>query len=379
MVVEVNKLIANLLLAEHAVSIPGVGSLRAVRQPAERLSRRRIRPAYYAVEFSSECCGTSLADAIAAAARCDAATGQDACARWLSRTRVDGVLTIRGVGVLRDKGFTVDSVFEQLLNPQGREPLVIRKPATSWMLWAVASFAIVCGVGVCGWIVYDRWASGGFERMVASSADAVRSAPDAAGGTIADVAPASKERAVTTEKIGGVTGDPDSSQDGRTATSATAVPGQSDVTAGMAGSNDPASLQNATAGSQGSGATASEDAVRATERSLAGESGTLRKAAPLQGNTTISGQGKPAGTGLIADRLVSGRTYVVLGVYSTEQNGRRAAQQAASTDPTLQPALYFYGPKFMLSVFSSDDPAACAAFVRAHATRFPDAWCYTAR
>lgn len=54
MVVEVNKLIANLLLAEHAVTIPGVGALRAVRRPAERLSRRRVRPAYYRVEYSAE-------------------------------------------------------------------------------------------------------------------------------------------------------------------------------------------------------------------------------------------------------------------------------------------------------------------------------------
>lgn len=420
MVVEVNKLIANLLLSEHAVSIPGVGSLRAVRQPAVRLSRRRIRPAYYALEFSSDCAGTSLADAIAAAARCDAATAQDACARWLGRTMADGVLTIRGVGVLRNKSFAVDPAFEKLLNPQGREPLVVRKPGTPWMLWAVAAVAIVCGVGVCGWIVYDRWASGGFERMGTLSADAGLS--DHRGAT--DVALADAVRIPEGAEIGaeaavgngvGSAAGSNGGEDRAAAISATAAAGSGGASDNRSGINDrtPIAGRGATVGEAGSydrtvsqqgtvhnrksdvrgpaSATAAgsggTSGVRAgiTGPVPAAENGTATGAAgtnesvSLQNGTRDHRQEKFAKDGLAVERLVSGRTYVVLGVYSTEQNARRAARQASDADPALQPALYFYGPKFMLSVFEADDPADCAAFVRAHVARFPDAWCYTAR
>ena len=41
--------------------------------------------------------------------------------------------------------------------------------------------------------------------------------------------------------------------------------------------------------------------------------------------------------------------------------------------------VYRFGAKFMVSPFESDDPEACALFIRAHAERFPGMWTYTAR
>ncbi|MEG1405670.1 MAG: hypothetical protein RSC34_03565, partial [Alistipes sp.] len=71
MVDEVNKIVYNLLVAEHALSIPSVGSLRVERQPAKRISKSRIVPPYYTVVYTSQTVGILLPDPISAPAGCD--------------------------------------------------------------------------------------------------------------------------------------------------------------------------------------------------------------------------------------------------------------------------------------------------------------------
>lgn len=78
--------------------------------------------------------------------------------------------------------------------------------------------------------------------------------------------------------------------------------------------------------------------------------------------------------------MVSGRTYVVQGVYSTERNALRAARAASEAGgEAVRCGVYRFGDKFMVSLFETDDVAAAAAFVRTHAGRFPEAWPYKAR
>lgn len=81
--------------------------------------------------------------------------------------------------------------------------------------------------------------------------------------------------------------------------------------------------------------------------------------------------------------MVSGRTYVVQGVYSTERNALRAARAARAASEAggeaVRCGVYRFGDKFMVSLFETDDAAAAAAFVRTHAGRFPEAWPYKAR
>lgn len=77
--------------------------------------------------------------------------------------------------------------------------------------------------------------------------------------------------------------------------------------------------------------------------------------------------------------MTSKRSYVVLGVFSTPENAARAARNAASGDVAVTCGVYRFGAKFMVSPFESDDPKACALFIRAHAERFPGMWTYTAR
>ncbi len=86
---------------------------------------------------------------------------------------------------------------------------------------------------------------------------------------------------------------------------------------------------------------------------------------------------EPAQQGVMS--LTSGHCYVVLGVFSTQENAARAAVAANEKDGALRCGVYRFGTKFMVSPFESDDREACTLFIRAHSTVFPDMWSYTAK
>ena len=88
---------------------------------------------------------------------------------------------------------------------------------------------------------------------------------------------------------------------------------------------------------------------------------------------------RSAGTADAPASLVSGRRYVVLGVFSTPENAARAVDAAAEKDPSVRCGIYRFGTKFMVSPFESADTEACALFVRNYSDRFPGLWIYTAR
>ena len=77
--------------------------------------------------------------------------------------------------------------------------------------------------------------------------------------------------------------------------------------------------------------------------------------------------------------LLSGRHYVVLGVFSTTENAGRALREIAAKEPAFRCRIYRFGEKFMVSPFSSDDAEPCKQFIGSHAERFPGMWTYTAR
>lgn len=332
MVDQVDKIVYNVLAAEHALSIPAVGSLCVERQPARRLSKRRIAPPYYAVVFTSRACGTSLTDAIAAAAGCDVTAAREICDRWLSHTMQEGVLTIGGVGVLRQKSFAVDSLFDKVLNPQGHMSVTVHATPNHWMLWVMASIAMVCGVGVCGWILYDRSMSG--ENLFSFVGErAERGTTKTSDLTFESAAATSQP-----EANGAV-------QEGMEVTS-----------------TQPEAQTSAPSGSQ----TTAVQPAQSSAASVA--SPPVQSAAQPRSEAALS-----------VERTVKGCSYVVLGVFSTERNARGAVREVLTSDPALACGIYFYGDKFMVSVFSSEDAAACMAFVKAHTDLFPEAWCYKAR
>lgn len=355
MVDQVNRLAGNLLAAGGELYLPGVGSLCVRFRGARRLSARLVEPPSREVVFTSQQRGVSLVDEIARVLR-DAAPAEtprsdtdgtpsassasvassaqvapqreqaqvasqarDIYDRWLSRTQQNGVLTIEGVGVLKFKNFTPDEAFDRRINPQGHAPVRIHRPRRfDGAMWiGIAAIVFVVAFTAYWWLDNRHAAS-----TVTTGSEPV---------TLVAAPPAATEHSAATE----------ASADGVGADSVT----------------DPAAAGTASAASGAEGA--AQDAASA-----------LRAEAPA--DTAPAADGEPA-------RLVSGRRYVVLGVFSTPENAARAAQLAREKEGSFRCGVYRFGAKFMVSPFESEDAEACTLFIRAHAETFPGMWTYTAR
>lgn len=72
--------------------------------------------------------------------------------------------------------------------------------------------------------------------------------------------------------------------------------------------------------------------------------------------------------------------YVVMGVFSTEQNAERAVAQAKNKMPEAECAILpFKGDKFMVTLFGSDSMAECNDFVKSGREVYSDLWIYNKR
>lgn len=158
MVDQVNKLIGNILAERGEVALPEIGTLCVERIPSERLSRSTVKPPCRRVTCISEIRGKRLAAYIADAARCEAAAAEEIYGRWLARVYTDGVLTIEGIGVMKERQFVMAAEFERRLNPQGTDPVRIRRGAgADWVLWCGVA-AIGCGLFFGAYYLYDNHA-----------------------------------------------------------------------------------------------------------------------------------------------------------------------------------------------------------------------------
>lgn len=224
--------------------------------------------------------------------------------------------------MLRFKDFKLDEAFDRRLNPQGHEPVRMRAPRRfDAVLW-IGVAAIVCVAGFTAW----WWFGERDLRQQMRSAVAVR--PEIAAGTA-----------------------------------------------------DPAAADSLAAASQTTQQlTTPQTTQQPTAPQMVQQPATPQPTASQTAQTparTESGQASTAG----AASLVSGRSYVVMGVFSSEANARRAAAEAATKEREVAIAcgIYRFGSKFMVSPFESDDAEACRLFIRAHEERFPGMWTYTAR
>ena len=355
MVDQVNRLAGNLLAAGGELYLPGVGSLCVRFHGAKRLSARLVEPPSREVVFTSQQRGVSLVDEIARVLR-DAAPAETPCSdtdgtpvsssasvvssapvapqreqaqvasqardiydRWLSRTQQDGVLTIEGVGVLKFKNFTPDEAFDRRINPQGHAPVRIHRPRRfDGAMWIGIAAIVFVVAFTAYWWLDNRHAA----PTVTTGSESV---------TLVAAAPAATEHSAAAE----------ASADGVGADSVT----------------DPAAAGTA-------------PAAAGVESAAQNAAPVLRTEAPA--GTDPTADGEPA-------RLVSGRRYVVLGVFSTPENAARAAQLAREKEGSFRCGVYRFGAKFMVSPFESEDAEACTLFIRAHAETFPGMWTYTAR
>ena len=69
--------------------------------------------------------------------------------------------------------------------------------------------------------------------------------------------------------------------------------------------------------------------------------------------------------------------FVTLCVYSTEENARRAVAEARARLSDTNFRIYFFGKKWMVSVFESDSAAECRDFMRNAGAGLKEVWPYT--
>ncbi|MBQ5704596.1 MAG: SPOR domain-containing protein [Alistipes sp.] len=68
--------------------------------------------------------------------------------------------------------------------------------------------------------------------------------------------------------------------------------------------------------------------------------------------------------------------YVVMGVFSSEQNAQRAVEQLRSKIKDAAAEVRPFGDKYMVTAFGSDKREECNVFVRSYHDIYPDLWVY---
>ncbi len=76
---------------------------------------------------------------------------------------------------------------------------------------------------------------------------------------------------------------------------------------------------------------------------------------------------------------VSGRHYVVMGVFISLENAEKARTFFANQQPDWDYPIHRLGSRYMVTCFDSEDEAAARNFVRQHRGAFPDIWVHSAR
>ncbi len=384
MVEQVNKIVFNLLVSGRGVFLPTVGSLYTRYSGARLLSGRTVERGVREVAYTPGERGVSLVDAIAEAAGCDHAEAAAVYDRWLIRTFADQVLTIEGVGGVRQGRFMPDPALDGLLNPLGRTPLVLRRTGRRRWVPAMAIVLLLaagcygymalrdpCG-GLCGLRCGERPNPADPHRQAVAvragaptdkaplaglEGDSLRAGDASVAG--ADVVPASgadptkqsgPEGIFGADRAGAEASAPaliDSSADGP------AVTDFSSAYSGPDGSDAMPVVPAETAGG-GAGAEHTSATVPVGEDHQDAE----------------RSDGEPA-------RMRVGQTYLVLGVYSTADNARRAAREAAAKHPDVTPRIYCFGEKFMVSIGSYPSREEAAEAIRAYGARFRGLWPYS--
>lgn len=349
MVDQVNRLAGNLLAAGGELYLPGVGSLCVRFRGARRLSARLVEPPSREVVFTSQQRGVSLVDEIARVLR-------DAAPAETPRSDTDGT----------PSASTAPVSSTAPVAPQREQAQVASQARDIYDRWLSRTqqdgVLTIEGVGVLKFKNFTP--DEAFDRRINPQGHApvrIHRPRRFDGAMWIGIAAIVFVVAFTAYWWLG---------------------NRRDAAAGRSAS-EPVTLVAAApaateASADGVGADSVTDpAAAGTAPAAAGVESAAQNAAPVLRTEA------PAGTDPTADgepaRLVSGRRYVVLGVFSTPENAARAAQLAREKEGSFRCGVYRFGAKFMVSPFESEDAEACTLFIRAHAETFPGMWTYTAR
>ena len=318
---EVNKIVFNALADGREIWFPGVGSLVPEFRSAWRASARQLGRPSRRIAFL-----LSVIDLIARAGACDVAAAEDIYSRWLDKARVEDGISIPGVGELNHRYFRLDSQLDAVLNPLGHDPLPLKRRYSRLPLYLGIALFCTAAVG------YGIWQYGEWMRLPF-------------------VGDSEKQEVLPVAEV------------------VSSVPART-------GSGTP----EATGGDAESGAIDSEPVAesRPVETSQDDEAAgveTLSEGATGAGRADLDADYE-APVPEVA-RMIPGRTYVVWGVYSTEENARRAVAEARARLSDTNFRIYFFGKKWMVSVFESDSAAECRDFMRNAGAGLKEVWPYT--
>ena len=350
MVDQVNRLAGNLLAAGGELYLPGVGSLCVRFRGARRLSARLVEPPSREVVFTSQQRGVSLVDEIARVLR-DAAPAETLC------SDTDGTPVSSSASV----------VSSAPVAPQREQAQVASQARDIYDRWLSRTqqngVLTIEGVGVLKFKNFTP--DEAFDRRINPQGHApvrIHRPRRFDGAMWIGIAAIVFVVAFTAYWWLGNRRDAVAEP----VTLVAAPPAATEHSAAAEASADGVGADSVT-----------DPAAAGTAPAAAGVESAAQNAAPVLRTEA------PAGTDPTADgepaRLVSGRRYVVLGVYSTPENAARAARLALEKDGSFRCGVYRFGAKFMVSPFESEDAEACTLFIRAHAETFPGMWTYTAR
>lgn len=191
---EVDILIFDALAQGHDVCLPGRGSLIVCRTGARRLSSRRLSSPHTDILFSAEQRGRSVPDMIAEVSGVTPERASDIYAQWLQAAERDGVLTVGGVGELRDGKFIINEKFDDMANPEGRKTVDVR-PRTNYILYSFAAVCMLFAVAVAGYVISGHFRSfsgpvrGNSASVAEQAAPAVPELPAAAENAVPEETP----------------------------------------------------------------------------------------------------------------------------------------------------------------------------------------------
>ena len=352
MVEQVNNLIFNLLISGRGVFLPGVGSLFTRFNAARLLPGRKIERGVREVIYPPQERGVSIVEAIAEAAACDRAEAADIYDRWLARTLAGDVLTVGGVGVLRDGRFMPEPAMDRLLNPGEKAPVVFRR-ASHRLKTAAFAVAVVC-LAAAGYFGYMRCPERcGLAGQCLSAVSAT--APEGSASASAD------EPGLSASS--GTDGEPAPAETG-------SFSGGDSLSVGVPQpATDPVDSAASAALSDGAVILADSGPEEKTTSQTAAENPT----------STPQHTAAPERDAAVREpmHMVAGRTYLVLGVYSTPENARRSLRETAAKNPDVVPEVYFFGEKFMVSIGTYPSREEAAQAIRAYGGRFKGVWPYS--
>ena len=150
---EIDKLIANILLDEGEVSLPGVGTLILVRHAAQRLSSKLLQLPYRELRFTKEERGIPFAAYIERVAGVPIERAEDIYDEYVAQSLREGVFTIEGLCTIKNGSVQTFPEFEAMVNQEPRRTVQIN-PRTNYFVYVIASLCMVFAIGIAAYIFY---------------------------------------------------------------------------------------------------------------------------------------------------------------------------------------------------------------------------------